>query len=142
MKLKPLQKNKTKYTIYLTAIALILLFVYALPRSGVETAEDVELAQAMCLERREVLPEKTFTSDGCSMWPDAKIQSCCVEHDMEYWCGGDESLRKEVDRKFGECAGEQYSYIPGWMVSLGVKVGGIGFLPTPWRWGYGDSYFK
>src|SRR2546426_8536514 len=35
-----------------------------------------------------VVPPHPFTTDGCSLWPNGPWRSCCIEHDVLYWCGG------------------------------------------------------
>ncbi len=48
--------------------------------------------------RRET-PEKPFVTDGCSAWFSGEWVGCCVEHDIDYWCGGDAKARHRADRK-------------------------------------------
>ena len=85
------------------------------------------------------LPTRPFTTDGCSAWPDGTIHACCVDHDIEYWCGGTAQMRKESDRRLGECAARREYWLHDF-VYLGVRMGGVPWLPTPWRWGYGHEY--
>ncbi len=98
------------------------------------------VAKERCLKRRgnsSLVPEKEFRTDGCSLWPDGDWQSCCVDHDMEYWCGGSASERKKFDHTLGSCiAGKGHSVL-GPTMGVAVRVGGLWVLPTPWRWGYG-----
>lgn len=82
------------------------------------------------------MPDYLFTTDGCSRWFDASWVSCCVVHDIMYWCGGSDEDRKEADQIIQQCVGPKASLIGG-MMYLGVRVGGSAWLPTPWRWGYG-----
>ena len=34
----------------------------------------------------------------------------------------------------------QRSYLPGVLMFLGVRFGGVHWLPTHWRWGFGHDY--
>lgn len=78
-----------------------------------------------------------FTTDGCSMWPDGNYGGCCVEHDDAYWQGGTWRERREADRKLMACVVLKGHPFLALLIYLGVRIGGIGLLPTPWRWGYG-----
>ena len=104
-------------------------------------------ADAKCRERRGPLPmpAEPFRTDGCSLWPDGMFtgeswQSCCVEHDIAYWCGGTRGMRRQADEALRQCVAERYH---GWMGALmkpGVRVGGAPWVPAYWRWGYGHKY--
>ena len=101
----------------------------------------VERARAFCegVGWPAGLPTRPFSTDGCSAWPDGSLYACCVEHDIEYWCGGTAAQRKAADRRLRECA-ERIDYGAEGMVYFGVRLGGPPWLPTPWRWGYGHAY--
>jgi hypothetical protein len=95
----------------------------------------------LATEDRRLQPIRAFTTDGCSRFPDAEWnQSCCVEHDIAYWCGGDAEARREADAEFGRCIGGSKGAFMGWMMETGVRVGGHPIFPTSYRWGYGHSY--
>lgn len=84
------------------------------------------------------MPAHPFTTDGCSAWPESSIQSCCLVHDVAYWCGvGD---RQEIDESFRRCVsktkGKNYANI----AYAGVRLGGGRFMPFPWRFGYGHPW--
>jgi hypothetical protein len=83
-----------------------------------------------------VLPDYRFTTDGCSRWMDKSWLSCCVVHDILYWCGGSNEDRKIADRIMKQCVNSKVSMLGGLMYP-GVRVGGSPWWPTPWRWGYG-----
>lgn len=86
-------------------------------------------------------PVRVFATDGCSMFPDAEWNvSCCVEHDISYWCGGSPGERKAADRELGRCVAENTNGFLGWMMRTGVRVGGHPIYPTWYRWGYGYDY--
>lgn len=86
-----------------------------------------------------------FTSDGCSMFPDGNYVDCCVEHDKAYFAGGSWTARWRADRKLMKCVaakkGWHHKPLSGAMW-LGVRVGGLPFLPTSFRWGFGREKIK
>lgn len=81
-------------------------------------------------------PDFIFTTDGCSRWPDDSWIACCIAHDIVYWCGGSEQDRKEADQELMRCVNNK-SPVMGNIIYAGVRTGGLPWLPTPWRWGYG-----
>jgi hypothetical protein len=48
-------------------------------------------------------------------------------------------MRLEADCELGSCV-EESGYPSGGPVTLGVRMGGIPWLPTSWRWGYGHEF--
>ncbi len=82
----------------------------------------------------------TFKSDGCSMFPDGKYRDCCVAHDNAYYLGGSWKMRWRADKELFKCVagkkGFQHKIIAP-IMWLGVRAGGVHFLPTPFRWGFG-----
>lgn len=113
--------------------------------SNKEKKEKLEiLAAEYCLEKQTipgnnqsiVLPDYPFSTDGCSRWFDESWVSCCVVHDITYWCGGSDEDRKEADQIIKQCANQKASFV-GVIMYPGIRVGGSPWLPTPWRWGYG-----
>ena len=131
-----------KVLINLIVIFLSFLAVYLILQSiykNIATEEDMAEAEERCLQRRGELPDKPFTSDGCTLSPDWEVLHCCVEHDMDYWCGGTKEERKTTDRVFRDCV-EEKSETVGTLYWIGVRGGGISYIPVPWRWGYGHKY--
>lgn len=95
-------------------------------------------------------PPRPFRSDECSggmsriwrrltgralPWADA-----CIEHDRAYWRGGTAEERREADRWL--MAEVAVSGHPVWafLMWCAVRIGGVPWLPTPWRWGFGFNY--
>ena len=83
-----------------------------------------------------------FKSDGCTFFPDGNYRQCCVEHDKDYYFGGSEKERNRADNRLFKCVAST----KGWqnklaapIMWLGVKAGGVSFLPTPFRWGFGKN---
>jgi len=112
---------------HLLAITLILLFM-AFPAKGDDRPT----------------PPRPNPHDGCSCVPDIndKIRACCDAHDVAYWYGGTRQQRKQADQDFKECvitAG--HPFIAG-LYYAGVRMGGVPWLPTPYRWGFGWPYSK
>lgn len=90
------------------------------------------------------LPTRAFTTDVCSVFFDGSWGECCVAHDRVYWCGGTRSDRRRADRELRECVTAR---VRGWRgawlghsMEIGTFFGGVPWLPTPWRWGYGHAY--
>jgi len=91
--------------------------------------------------KRDDMPPTPFTSDGCSKSPDGNWVSCCMEHDISYWCGGTKQDRLDADNKLQQCIAHKGHPIYGWVANkLGVQVGGSPLWPTSFRWGYGWPY--
>jgi hypothetical protein len=90
---------------------------------------------------------KSFTSDGCSLFPDASVISgdnwcsCCFEHDVAYWRGGTEEEREAADRALQACVSEKTGNAAlGRLMYEGVQAGGSPYFLTWYRWGYGWDY--
>ena len=95
-------------------------------------------ANDVCRSRRGgALPPHPFTTDGCSLWPDGSWVSCCLEHDIAYWCGGSAAERERADDAFEHCVAANGSQGMGVVMVLGVRAGGFPWYPWPFRWGYG-----
>lgn len=90
---------------------------------------------------------RPFSTDGCSLFPDrapvgqADWCGCCVAHDLAYWRGGSAAERLESDRVFRQCvqAASRSPALAGTMYGA-VRAGGVPWLPSAFRWGYGWSY--
>lgn len=91
---------------------------------------------------------KSFTSDGCSSFPDGTVEQntlwsqCCLEHDKAYWQGGSYSAREEADFKLHSCVAKVGEPAVAVLMLAGVRVGGTPLFPTQFRWGYGWPYFR
>ena len=91
---------------------------------------------------REMPPD--FKSDNCTAFPDGNYADCCVEHDKDYYFGGSLKERRASDNKLRECVASKGK---GWKrkflasaMWVGVRIGGVSFLPTPFRWGFGNKW--
>lgn len=91
---------------------------------------------------------KPFVSDGCSAFPDGTLKqkelwlSCCQNHDYAYWKGGTKEQRLEADRELEVCVSKVGNPKIALLMLAGVRVGGVPYLPTEFRWGYGWPYPK
>jgi hypothetical protein len=102
------------------------------------------LAEQYCVEKRsvstpersELMPDNRFTTDGCSCWFEASWGSCCIMHDILYWCGGSSEDRQEADQIIMQCVNKK-TPLMGNIMYPSIRTGGVPWLPTPWRWGYG-----
>jgi len=103
-----------------------------------------QVAEEFCSNKRESSggialvkkPDYIFTTDGCTRWFDGSWASCCIVHDISYWCGGSEQERNEADRELKQCVNRKMNMMGNIMYAV-VDIGGHPWLPTPWRWGYG-----
>lgn len=125
-----------------TGMALVLLGSGCTPRRHAwrldpTVAADLERrAVETCAAQRVPVPPAPFTTDGCSAWWDDGWVNCCVTHDMAYWCGGPGAARAAADRELARCVRRTGARV-GPLMQCGVRAGGMGWLPLPWRWGYG-----
>lgn len=112
-------------------------------RSDPQAASSLETrAVSVCSSRHSPLPSREFVTDGCSMFPDSAWVECCVSHDIAYWCGGTTHERAAADRELGVCVAATDRPTLGWWMGKGVRIGGVPWAPTPWRWGYGWDWPK
>ncbi|MBI4843961.1 MAG: hypothetical protein HY809_06525 [Nitrospirae bacterium] len=101
-----------------------------------------ELAQAIYSQAqlKQPLPPHEFKSDGCSYWPDGDWEECCVRHDVIYWQGGTRSERRIADANLKACVSETGHPVAADLMHWGVRIGGVWWLPTSFRWGFGWDY--
>jgi len=97
-----------------------------------------------CSSESELRP---FTSDGCSMFPDASVISgadwcsCCFEHDIAYWQGGTAAERETADRALESCVAQKTGDAAfARLMYTGVRAGGSPYFYNWYRWGYGWGY--
>ena len=88
------------------------------------------------------LPPHEFKSDGCSFWPDSEWVDCCVEHDAIYWLGGTKEERKLSDKALERCVNRKGHPIMSRFMYFFTRLGGVSWLPTSFRWGFGWDYPK
>jgi hypothetical protein len=81
-----------------------------------------------------------FKTDGCTYFPDGDYRDCCVAHDLSYHAGGSWTERWKADTKLYKCVaakeGIQHKFIAP-LMWLGVRAGGVPWIKTPFRWGFG-----
>ncbi len=78
--------------------------------------------------------------DGCTLAPDFDFAACCDAHDVAYWQGGNAEQRLTADRTFRQCIVDRDRTALASVYYRGVRLGGVGWLPTPWRWGFGWNF--
>ena len=90
---------------------------------------------------------RPFTSDGCSLFPDASLISsddwcsCCFQHDLAYWRGGAAEERQAADQQLRNCVQEKTgNQALATMMYDGVRFGGSPYFYNWYRWGYGWGY--
>lgn len=87
-------------------------------------------------------PPLPFTDDGCSCSPDLNFRQCCYDHDRAYYHGGSKEQRQRADEKFRQCIRDKDHSILDDVYYIGVRIGAVPWLPTPWRWGFGYPFKK
>jgi hypothetical protein len=87
-----------------------------------------------------VLPSRSFKSDGCTFWPDDDWLECCIYHDVSYWIGGSRQERLIADLELKKCASKKGHPVIAQIMYWGVRLGGVWWLPTRFRWGFGWDY--
>lgn len=94
---------------------------------------------SVAVNAARILPAN-FKTDGCTFFPDGGYRDCCVRHDLTYFAGGSLRERLRADNRLFLCVAKK----KGWQHKIiaplmwaGVRIGGVGFLPTPFRWGFG-----
>jgi len=82
-----------------------------------------------------------FKSDGCSLFWDGNYRDCCVAHDETYYFGGSLKERRSADKELYKCIRSKGNgkFLAS-IIYLGVRIGGVSFLPTPFRWGFGHKF--
>lgn len=82
-----------------------------------------------------------FTTDGCTLFFDGTWRDCCVRHDWVYWQGGSAVDRVYADRTLRACiTAYTHNRVLGTVMYGAVRMGGVPYVATPWRWGYGWSF--
>jgi hypothetical protein len=133
-----------RLAIILTIVVILVAWDQSFALSSSEGVIAKDEAETLCLAKRAELPKRAFTTDACSLSPnglgDNEWSKCCVEHDYVYWCGGTKEERKIADEALRTCVNAA-STNTGDVFYYHVRVFGSKWIPAPWRWGYGDSYF-
>jgi len=108
------------------------------------------IALALCLYLPNLSQANTlqpFATDGCSLWIDGTLEQpnlwrhCCVAHDLDYWQGGSEALRKKSDAAIQACVKAAQGVGMADYIYTNVRWGGSPYWMNHYRWGYGWNYF-
>ncbi len=66
---------------------------------------------------------------------------CCEIHDTAYYYGGSKKQKIIADEKLGSCVSKVVgNKFLGKAMQAAVEIGGGPYLPTPYRWGYGEDF--
>jgi len=117
-------------------IVLALILVVAIP--GAVPSQTSELKQAATKQIRQE-PPADFKGDGCSLFPDRDYADCCLAHDRDYYRGGTKEERKASDKRLAQCVRAKGHKYLSRLMYVGVRIGGMAWLPTPFRWGFGQK---
>jgi CubicO group peptidase (beta-lactamase class C family) len=147
--------SAARRAVFILAGAALVVLQGCTPLTQAMAQEEIEEQAAghlSCVARQRCaargfpagVPAQAFATDGCTGWPDEVVLSCCIDHDMAYWCGGSRKARKQADAGLRACVKEKYGEWPGpvvgWMMQAAVTTAGSPHLPTYWRWGYGHEF--
>ena len=86
---------------------------------------------------------KRFVTDGCTLFVDgtpsrpALWRTCCVEHDMRYWFGGDHNDLDKADLRLRECVKDVAGSAWANLIYSGVRTGHLSPLKNKTRWSWG-----
>lgn len=138
--------NLLKFSTRAAALVCVCLCAASVVYSESDTTDELGSIENEALTKCEERgfpsgkPTHPFTTDICSAWPDGNWGQCCVEHDMDYWCGGSREDRSKSDRRLRACVSDNYAAWMGLVMRVGVYFGGSPWVPANWRWGYGHPY--
>ena len=86
--------------------------------------------------------QRPFVSDGCTLVPDFNFREAGEKHDHAYWYGGTKEERKRADKVFREEIKDAGHPVISKIYYAGVRLFGVWWLPTKWRWGFGHKWPK
>lgn len=124
-----------------------LAWIFRCPRGALAV---VALLTVGCATERKApgdgLSPKPFRCDGCTLFPDGvpgephAFRAACNRHDLAYWRGGTWAERIAADRELRDEIRAQGRPLTAAAMFAGVRLGGLPFLPTSWRWGFAWPY--
>jgi len=145
-------------------ILLVIILTYVDPTSSEEVTFKIvnplsHIEKSIKWKKLQGLPEfsPNIHSDGCSGGMSAfykkmkflhkkygnklSWRECCTIHDKAYYYGGSKAHKKRADIELNSCVsqivGQKYL---GKAMEIAVKIGGGPYLPTSFRWGYGEDF--
>lgn len=116
---------------FLFVSSFAVLFTFSVSAQG-ESDGKIEK-----IEKQAALAE--FMTDGCTWFPDGNYFDCCVQHDREYYAGGDWKTRWRSDKRLFLCIASKpkfYNKLVAPIAWLGVRVGGVSWLNASFSWGF------
>jgi len=121
-----------------------------LPKRGEEVPLDKVKEYCHYFEMNDIIrileedpPQKSFSSDGCSMWFDTwgelDFYEACFKHDIRYWCGkpDDEVARLIADAELMIDIARIGAPKMAQIMFNGVRLGGHESLGRDFSWGFG-----
>lgn len=87
----------------------------------------------------QLTSQASLVSDGCTWFPEGSWHACCVQHDERYFIGGSFRQKLAADRGLASCVSRAGHPLVGSLMFLGTQLGGLPWLPTPFRWGFGEG---
>lgn len=117
-------------------VVFLFLILFSIGAAAQSNSEQTSTAQSMPAD---------FKSDKCSLFPDCDYGDCCVEHDKDYYFGGTSRERWRSDIRLYKCVRAKKGFhhkIIAPIMFVGVRIGGVAWLPTPFRWGFGKKKIK
>jgi hypothetical protein len=127
----------------LTAIVLIFLVSTVSFSQTTDTGMPEPVPRAQEKKSQDFPPG--FKSDSCTWFPDGNYGDCCVAHDIDYYKGGSLKQRRRSDMRLYRCVKKKNGWrnkIIAPLMYIGVRIGGVSFLPTPFRWGFGRKKIR
>ena len=85
-------------------------------------------------------PPLPYPDDGCTCFPESRFDDCCRAHDRIYYQGGTKEDRLKADHELRQCIRNKGYSIMDDVLYFSVRIGGVPWVPTPWRWGFGYPY--
>lgn len=67
-------------------------------------------------------------------------EGCCDVHDQPYARGGTAQERRQADIELMCCVAKGGHPVWAFAMYVAVRMGGVPWLPTPWRWGFEKRY--
>lgn len=69
-------------------------------------------------------------------------EHCCDIHDQPYAKGGTKLERKIADQRLRVCVANNGHPVWAFLMYYAVRIGGVPWLPTPWRWGFNTKRYS
>ena len=121
--------------------SLVLSFLIIVLLASAGPSQIVNAPQPRRADTRQD-PPPGWVGDHCSLFPDGDYADCCDAHDRDYYRGGTKEERKASDKRLRDCVRAKGHKYLSRLMYIGVRIGGMAWLPTPFRWGFGQKKNK